>query len=145
MTSSVVSDSLRPPWTTQSVEFSRPEYWSGIFLLQRSSQPRDWTQVSCIAGGFFTGWATREAQYKSQLISRPKRKPEDNGAFYFEHKVDFLFPTFLMKKTWVCGFWQASSLIFLYCCSVFNFTGISSLWFHYLCLLWVYFAFHLDF
>ena len=27
-----------------------------------SSQPRDWTQVSRIAGGFFTSWATREAQ-----------------------------------------------------------------------------------
>ena len=27
-----------------------------------SSQPRDWTQVSCVAGGFFTSWATREAQ-----------------------------------------------------------------------------------
>ena len=27
-----------------------------------SSQTRDWTQVSCIAGGFFTVWATREAQ-----------------------------------------------------------------------------------
>ena len=27
-----------------------------------SSQPRDWNQVSCIAGGFFTSWATREAQ-----------------------------------------------------------------------------------
>ena len=26
-----------------------------------SSQPRDWTQVSCIAGRFFTSWATREA------------------------------------------------------------------------------------
>ena len=26
-----------------------------------SSQPRDQTQVSCIAGGFFTSWATREA------------------------------------------------------------------------------------
>ena len=25
------------------------------------SQPRDWTQVSCIAGGFFTIWVTREA------------------------------------------------------------------------------------
>ena len=25
---SVVSDSLRPPWTIQSMEFSRPEYWS---------------------------------------------------------------------------------------------------------------------
>ena len=27
-----------------------------------SSKPRDWTQVSCIAGRFFTNWATREAQ-----------------------------------------------------------------------------------
>ena len=27
-----------------------------------SSQHRDWTQVSCIACGFFTIWATREAQ-----------------------------------------------------------------------------------
>ena len=26
-----------------------------------SSQPRNWTQVSCIAGRFFTIWATREA------------------------------------------------------------------------------------
>ena len=25
------------------------------------SQPRNWTGVSCIAGGFFTSWATREA------------------------------------------------------------------------------------
>ena len=31
-------------------------------LLQGISQPRDRTQVSCIAGGFFTIWATREAQ-----------------------------------------------------------------------------------
>ena len=27
-----------------------------------SSQPRDQTQVSCIAGRFFTSWATREPQ-----------------------------------------------------------------------------------
>ena len=27
-----------------------------------SSKPRDWTHVSHIAGGFFTIWATREAQ-----------------------------------------------------------------------------------
>ena len=34
-----------------------------------SSQPRDWTQVSCIAGVFFTNWATREAQYhKDRMI-----------------------------------------------------------------------------
>ena len=32
-----------------------------VFHFFRSSQPRDKTQVSCIAGGFFTSWATREA------------------------------------------------------------------------------------
>ena len=33
-----------------------------LSLLQGIFQPRDQTQVSCIAGGFFTNWATREAQ-----------------------------------------------------------------------------------
>ena len=39
-----------------------------------SSQPRDWTQVSRIAGGFFTSWATREAHrfYYSQLKKKKK-------------------------------------------------------------------------
>ena len=87
------------PWTIQSMEFSRPEYWSaslsllqGIFPTQglnpglphcrqilyqlsyqgsprilesvayafssRSSWLRYQTGVSCIAGGFFTSWAT---------------------------------------------------------------------------------------
>ena len=33
---------------------------------KRSSQSRDWTQVSLIAGEFFTSWATRKAQeYRS--------------------------------------------------------------------------------
>ena len=52
------------PRTIQSMEFSRPEYWSGLDFpfSGRSSQPRDQTQVSHIAGEFFTSWATREAQ-----------------------------------------------------------------------------------
>ena len=49
-----------------SLEFSRPEYWSGSAFpfSSRSSQHSDWTQVSGIAGGFFTSWATGEAQPK---------------------------------------------------------------------------------
>ena len=47
------------PWTTQSMEFSRPEYWWVAFPFSRgSSQPRDQTQISHIAGGFFTSWDT---------------------------------------------------------------------------------------
>ena len=36
--------------------------WLAFPFSRRSSQSRDWTQVSCIAGRFFTSWATREAQ-----------------------------------------------------------------------------------
>ena len=35
--------------------------WVSISFSRGSSQPRDWTQVSCIAGRRFTLWATREA------------------------------------------------------------------------------------
>ena len=36
--------------------------WVAIPFSRGSSQPRDQTQVSHTAGGFFTSWATREAQ-----------------------------------------------------------------------------------
>ena len=35
--------------------------WVDFPFSRGSSQPRDRTQVSCIADGFFTSWATREA------------------------------------------------------------------------------------
>ena len=35
--------------------------WVAHFFSSRSSQPRNWTRVSCYAGGFFTSWAAREA------------------------------------------------------------------------------------
>ena len=42
---------------------SQQEYWSGWPILSpgETSWPRNPTRVSCIAGGFFTNWATREA------------------------------------------------------------------------------------
>ena len=44
-----------------------------LSLLWGSSQPRDWTQISCITGGFFTSWATREAlkELKMELLYDP--------------------------------------------------------------------------
>ena len=52
------------PWTIQSMEFSRPEYWSGepFPSLGDLPKPSDWTQVSHITGRFFTSWVTRETQ-----------------------------------------------------------------------------------
>ena len=42
-----------------------------------SSQPRNQTQVSCIAGGFFTFWATKEVQehWSRQPIPSPGALP----------------------------------------------------------------------
>ena len=40
-----------------------------IPFSRRSSQPRDGTQVSHIAGGFFTSWVTREAQTENYLTA----------------------------------------------------------------------------
>ena len=36
--------------------------WVAFSFSRGSSQPRNWTQVSLIAGGFFTSWATGETQ-----------------------------------------------------------------------------------
>ena len=35
--------------------------WVAMTSSRGSFQPRNWTQVPCIAGGFFTIWGTREA------------------------------------------------------------------------------------
>ena len=35
--------------------------WVAYLFSSRSSWPRNWARVSCIAGGFFTNWAVREA------------------------------------------------------------------------------------
>ena len=35
--------------------------WVAYPFSSKSSQPRNWTGVSCISGGFFTNWAMREA------------------------------------------------------------------------------------
>ena len=42
--------------------------WAALPFSRGSSQPRDWTQVSHIAGRFFTSWATREAQTTFMII-----------------------------------------------------------------------------
>ena len=41
--------------------------WDVIPFSRGSSQPRDRTQVSCIAGRFFTVWATREVPILSEM------------------------------------------------------------------------------
>ena len=53
------------PWTIQSMDFSRQARileWVAYPFSSGSSQPRNRTRVSCIAGRFFTDWGIKEAQ-----------------------------------------------------------------------------------
>ena len=49
-------------YTVHGIPQVRILEWVLMPSSRGSSQPRDWTQVSCIAGRVFTSWASREAQ-----------------------------------------------------------------------------------
>ena len=61
---SVVSDSLQPHglYTVHGILQARILEGVAFPFSRGSSHPRDRTQVSLIAGGFFTSWATNETQ-----------------------------------------------------------------------------------
>ena len=52
--------------------------WVAYPFSRGTSQPKDWTQVSCTAGRFFTSWATREAQeyWSGEPIPSPEDLPD---------------------------------------------------------------------
>ena len=67
LVTSVVSNSCdpkgcSPPGSVHGILQARILKWVAMPSSRRSSQTRDWTQVSRFAGGSFTIWATREAQ-----------------------------------------------------------------------------------
>ena len=55
-------------YTTHGILQARILEWVAFPFSRRSFQPRDWTQFSCMAGRFFTSWATREAIDPSRQI-----------------------------------------------------------------------------
>ena len=57
-------------YTVQGILQARILEWVAFPFSRGSSQPRDGTQVSWIAGGFFTSWATRETQENYAIICK---------------------------------------------------------------------------
>ena len=57
----VKSDSLQPQYIVHGILQAKTLEWVAFPFSRGSSQPRDRTEVSFIAGGFLTSWATREA------------------------------------------------------------------------------------
>ena len=48
--------------TVHGIPPARILEWVALSFSRGSSQPRNWAQVSCIAGRLFSAWATKEAQ-----------------------------------------------------------------------------------
>ena len=67
---SVVTDSLRSHglYTVHGILQARILEWVAFPFSRGSPQPRDQTQISHIAGRFFTSWATRETQWNKSII-----------------------------------------------------------------------------
>ena len=55
-------------YTIHEILQARILEWVAFSFSRGSFQPRDSTQVSHIAGGFFTSWATREAHFNPSLL-----------------------------------------------------------------------------
>ena len=65
-------------YTVHGVLQARIQELVAVPFSRGSSQPRDQTQVSLIAGGFFISWTTREAQeyWSGQPIPSPADLPD---------------------------------------------------------------------
>ena len=101
------------PKASLSMEFSKQEYWSGLpFPSPRgSSWPRDQTQISCIAGGFFTVWATRKLlfSYSIFIFSFPPFY-FPSSLFSFSVSLHLLWLSPSIQGHLVPGLWQQLSL-----------------------------------
>ena len=65
-------------YTVYGILQARILEWVAFCFSRGSSQPSDWTQVSLIAGEFFTSWATKEdlkPLYFRHLLIEKRQKP----------------------------------------------------------------------
>ena len=66
-------------YTVHGILQARILEWVAFPFSRGFSQPRDRMQVSCIAGGFFTSWATREVQTVKNLPTVPEPRAQSLG------------------------------------------------------------------
>ena len=77
------------PWTAAlqtPLLQARILQWVAIPFSRGSSQPRNQSQVSCITDGFFTTWATREAQQSLSLGKETGLSRETGAVERFKRK-----------------------------------------------------------
>ena len=91
-------------YTVHRILQARILEWVAFPFSRVSTQPRNWTQVSYIAGRFFTSWATRKPFYFEVLFNK-----------ICSVNV-FLWDGFSLPKVL---YWSQNTLFFLFPCSTF--------------------------
>ena len=78
--------------------------WVAISFSRGSSQSRDWTQASCIAGGFFTSWATwrgiiicRQTGLSETSLSRSEKNLCITVCLLTQHFIIFSYNILLLS------------------------------------------------
>ena len=94
---------LYSPWNSPGQNME----WVAFPFPRGSSQSRDGNQVSHIAGGFFTSWATREAwlcEKQIQLCAATSQilSPAQQMAVFLLHGSISQLPTFLPRSLLTC-------------------------------------------
>ena len=94
-------------YTGHGILQARTLKWVAILFSRGSSQPRDWTQDSCTADGFFTSWAIREAlQYDKgifQISFTCLKKWTEETFFFRETKKWWQVQTSKQTASWLSG------------------------------------------
>ena len=116
-------DSSPPGSSIHGIFQARILEWVAISFSRRSSLPRDWTQVSRIAGRFFTNWATRDEnkkttggkviklKYQSYVLTnrkseKKKEKKDRNGEQnYQREEKKNTFQSWRMGILWGQSYW----------------------------------------
>ena len=129
-------------YTVHGILQARILEWVAFPFSRGSSQPRDWTQVSRIAGGFFTSWTTKKAPLrvyyhlnKSSLcflalpviskffLQGDRNLPSDNisgGASQETSVKPQLLTSFVLEWHWLNSCFSLSLLCFLTVCGIFG-------------------------
>ena len=103
------------PWTVAcqtplSMEFfqARIQEWVAMLMSKRSSQPRNWTHISCIAGRFFNDKPYQESPFESLWceshsvvsdslwphgLNCPWNSPDQNTGLGSRSLLQGIFPT----------------------------------------------------
>ena len=118
------------PWTIQvhGILQARILEWVAFPFSRGSSQSRGQTQVSHIAGGFFTSWATREGPSLQYLLLKDKASAQTSSISFLRGlgfpnlfsvlSLKWLVPKFFlfpMVHIWVLG--HTYDAVKLYSCS----------------------------